>query len=372
MLSIRGGLTSGLSWLLLGACGGTVVTSGEHGRDPNTGSGGTATGTFDPGKPGAGAVDTGRPGPIASGGTVSSPPSTGLISAGGTTSTGGSFAAGGFPMTPPGPPGCNGDVLRDPGGPATVNQGCCSTSLGATGTCTVPVTIPEGTLMKDALGHDTCDRTLVCAPNVALLEANRPTRVLDKCVSGAGVTGRCLPKCLVGGITQPMLQETCTSPEDVCAPCYDRIDGTPTGVCSLATGDSPPQPAPTPYRPCGSFDAGAPGGLCVPKSVVDSSGNALASTLRQDDCPLATDRCVPTAKAKDPAACLPRCTTTLTALGKQYGPGACVPSYVVLDTNPTSLVILKRDTCADSNALCTPCLDPLSAPVAGVPTHYCE
>jgi hypothetical protein len=368
MLSIRGGLAGGVlggaSWLVLGACGGTVVT-GERERDPNSGSGGAVTGTILPGKAGAGAIGPiGKPVPVGSGGTVSSPPRTGLTGgvagSGAQPSSGGTLGTGGG--STPTLPACEGAPPRDPGGTGTTHQACCATSLGATGSCVALLAIPDGTMMKQALGHDTCDRTLVCMPDPATFE---------RCGPGAGATGRCVPKCLVFGLTMPMQRDTCASAEDVCAPCFDPVDGTPTDVCTLGPVGLPPAP-PVPYRSCGSFDAGAPGGVCVPKSVVDASSMPLGPSLLQDDCPLATDRCVPTAKAKDPAACLPRCTTTLAGLGKQYAAGACVPAFVVRDANASGLAILKRDTCADPNALCAPCADPLSQPLAGVPTHYCE
>jgi hypothetical protein len=132
---------------------------------------------------------------------------------------------------------------------------------------------------------------------------------------------------------------------------------------------------PAPYRACGAYDGGLLGGLCVPKVIVDASGSALAGSLSQDDCPLATDRCVPVLKVKDPTAYFQTCTTTLKALsspGKDYGLGACVPAYVVRDWTPSALVILTRGICNGAEELCTPCLDPLSMPTAGIPTHFCE
>jgi hypothetical protein len=143
------------------------------------------------------------------------------------------------------------------------------------------------------------------------------------------------------------------------------------GGAIVATGGTAGGPS-VPYKPCGVFDGGSQGGLCVPKVVLDASGNPLAPILKQDDCPLATDRCVPALKANDPKALFQKCQTTLTVFGPQYGAGACVPAYIVRDTNPAGLAILKKDTCTGADELCTPCLDPLSMPTAGVPSHFCE
>jgi hypothetical protein len=308
----------------------------------------------------------------------------GKSTTGGTTSTGGASSTGGKAST------CDAACLaklylcqaaapRDPGGTGMANADCCTTALGKVGTCMAPASVTGDAAMKAALGHDSCDKTLLCAPKAGALEANPDAGVYDTCTAklGADFEGRCLPKCFVAGNPQaPQLkQETCASNEFVCAPCFNPIDGKPTGACTQKTGDKPATAAPVAYKACGAFDGGSQGGLCVPKVLVDASGDPSAAKLLQDDCALATDRCAPVLKANNPKACFEKCTTTLGPLstpGVDFSPGACVPAYIVRDVSPGGLGLLKKDTCTGADELCAPCLDPLSMPTAGVPTHSCE
>jgi hypothetical protein len=341
--------------------------------DSTTPSGTGGAGT-DAGKGGATSSSGGK------GGTTST--SGGSTSAGG-ASAGGASAGGGGGAGGAGadPYACQAAKPRDPGGTVMANGDCCSTALGKVGTCMALASVTGDADMKAALGHDSCDKTLVCAPKAGALDAHPDAGVYETCTAKLGTTagyeGRCLPKCFVAGNPQaPLLaQESCASAEMVCAPCFNPIDGKPTGACTQKTGDHPATTAPKPYQACGAFDGGTQGGICVPKVLVDASGNASAGSLLQDDCANATDRCVPTLKAKDTAACFAKCTTTLGALNTKtldFKPGACVPAYIVRDVNPAGLGLLKKDTCTGADELCAPCLDPLSMPVQGVATHSCE
>lgn len=338
--------------------------------DSTTTSGGT--GGSDAGKGGATSSSGGK------GGTTSS--TTGGATSGGGATAGGTSGggAGGAAGAPADPYDCQAAKPRDPGGTIMANGDCCSTALGKVGTCLAAANVTGDANMKAALGHDVCDKTLLCAPKAGALDAHPDAGVYESCTAKLGTTagyeGRCLPKCFVAGNPQApqLVQESCSSAEMVCAPCFNPIDGKPTGACTQKAGDKPATAAPAPYKACGAYDGGSQGGVCVPKVLVDASGNASAPNLKQDDCALDTERCVPILKANDTAACFVKCTTTLTGLGKQYAAGACVPAYIVRDVNPQGLPILKKDTCTGADELCAPCLDPLSMPVAGVKTHSCE
>ena len=292
---------------------------------------------------------------------------------GGTTSTGGKASTGGASGSTADSPlyECQKAPPRDPGGTVAKDAACC----GGLGKCVDPASITDPK-MKASLGHETCLPTLKCAPPASTGDAG----AYAKCTAtslAAGLEGRCLPKCFVLGNPQvdQLKADGCTGTGVVCAPCYNPMDATDTGACSQ-NGDAPDATKkPAPYAHCGAFDGGSLGGLCVPKAVVDASGDPSAPNLKQDDCPSATDRCSPALKVKDAHACFEKCTTTLTPLntpGFDYSPGACVPSYIVRDVAPAGLPILKKDTCLGADELCAPCLNPQSMPTSGDPSHSCE
>jgi hypothetical protein len=312
-------------------------------------------------------------GATSSGGASSGGKGGGGTAGGGTSGTGGAGKGGsggaGKVDAGPDPYVCLNTPSKDPGGPGAANATCC----GGIGKCVDAATVTDAK-MKAALGHDTCATALLCAPPAASAADAGPGGAYSKCTAhlGAALEGRCLPKCFLIGNPQvsQLAQETC----DVgmlCAPCYSPLDASDTGACSQKPGDAPTAAAPVAYASCGAFDGGPKGGLCVPKVLVDASGNASAPSLKQDDCANATDRCVPTLKAKDTAACFAKCSSGLGgSLGAQYEPGACVPTYIVTDVaGAAGLAIVKKGSCTGEGELCAPCADPLHA---GMASHACE
>jgi hypothetical protein len=202
----------------------------------------------------------------------------------------------------------------------------------------------------------------------SLADGGTPTWA--SCTTNAGFTtpleGRCIPRGLavIPASKLRIGQETCPS-DFVCTPCFDPVDGYPTGACNSG-GDHAKEPPPPPLKPCGAFDGGVAGGLCVPESATSTWGGQLR--YKQDEC-AAGDVCAPVHTVTQPGNCFERCTTTLATLGEQYGPGACLPSYYVRDTNPVGLVILTAGTCLGAGDLCSPCLDPLNN---GAPSGTCQ
>ena len=140
----------------------------------------------------------------------------------------------------------------------------------------------------------------------------------------------------------------------ICAPCYDPIDGKPTGACTQGA-DKPIEPAPPPAKYCGYYDGGDPGGTCVPSAWLPAMSNPDALP-HEDECD-AGDVCLPRVKAEDLRACLVPCTTSLSS---PYNDGACVPDFVIRDVNPAAFAILVSSTCP-SGEVCEPCQDPLQA-----------
>jgi hypothetical protein len=263
---------------------------------------------------------------------------------------------------------CQRQPERDPGGSGAEGSACCLDF----GKCTKPSDITDPVLLA-AYGHDSCkpgtgDSDLRCTPTASAMADAGSLGVFDTCTTnlGASLEGRCLPKCFIGGNPQASLlkQETCGNAEFVCAPCFNPVDGKPTGACSQKTGDAPTTQPPTPFKTCGSIDGGPALGLCVPKQLALDTGNPAAPSLKQLDCANATDVCAPSLKVKDPNGCFQQCDSFIA------GPGGCVAAFLVEAVQPGASANLGQANC-QTGELCAPCLNPLSMPV-NQPTGACN
>jgi len=331
--------------------------SGPSGSDAGndaarTGSGGTSSAS-------GGQTGSGGSPSTATGGGAGASTSGGA----GASTSGGSAGAGGDPYQ------CQAQVAAnppDPGGSAKQGASCC----GGLGTCALHGAITLA--VKDSLGHDACqastgDDDLRCAPTTGLLASDGgPSRFFDVCQARAGdvvLEGRCVPRCFVAGNPGVLLLTSSGCADDdggaeVCAPCYDPVDGTATGACSMRPGDHPTEPAPAPFKECGQYgDADAlPGGVCMPKTLALASGDPAVPNLPQDVC-AASEICVPKLKAADPTACFQQCETSPVVQAAGSKAGGCVPAYIVGASNPDAEPLLRRGPCAPGE-LCAPCLDP--------------
>jgi hypothetical protein len=110
-------------------------------------------------------------------------------------------------------------------------------------------------------------------------------------------------------------QETCASGE-LCAPCYDPVNGGSTGACEI-NGDQPNDPDPGPFVYCQSTNAILTFGCLLPPPQFPPPAD-----------------------------------------------GRCVPDYIALASSGGDL--LCRVTCANGE-LCAPCNSPLD----GSPTGAC-
>ena len=119
---------------------------------------------------------------------------------------------------------------------------------------------------------------MVCAPKAFL----DPTAKPATCVAPGNVEARCLPSCLttIKAEKANLLQVTCAA-DELCAPCYNPLDGTDTGACEV-NGDKPARPK-TVYAGCCPYPAtnGTNRGTCVPSVLVPTTE---ASILPQDSC----------------------------------------------------------------------------------------
>jgi len=301
-------------------------------------------------------------------------------SGGGTAGTGGKAGEGGPPLDDY---ICSEMAPRDPGGTGADGSACCGTS----GKCVAKSTL-TGDFVK-SLGHDKCSSTLVCAPT----STTTPTKCTSMIGTSdpAGLEGRCIPKCFMLGNPQSLTLDAgggdggtpCASGE-LCAPCFNPVDGTSTGACTQGT-DKPTTTAPTPYKTCPTAnDAGEPagGGVCVPSSALKNASdpnspiyNPALDGLKQDNCATG-EKCVPVAKAKDPTYCAKHCTTSTTTQGLGangvYNNGACQPQYVVFDVaGAAGVQISSGGTGCPTGELCAPCQDPLNAVPTQKPSGAC-
>lgn len=257
----------------------------------------------------------------------------------------------------------------DPGGFVGPYEPCC----GGIGVCS-PVSAKD-TADHAVFGHDTCRKStasddLLCIPS-SVSDAGVVTWVGEfaNCTALEGnrkLEGRCLPECVIAGSRRAneLTPSDCPSGPGklLCAPCYDPIDGKPTGACSQG-GDAPREPAPPHAKLCGTYDGGVPGGACVPSAWVAATSNPDA-TPHQDECDPG-DVCLPSLKAANPQACFVPCQTSLFS---GYNDGACVPDFVVRDANAAAFAVLGQSTC-HSGEICEPCSDPLRA---GFVTGACD
>lgn len=316
----------------------------------------------------------------------------GASTSSGGAGTGGSTASGGASGAATGGKGgtaggadqyvCDKLPPRDPGGTSKEGDTCCDTSLGfKAGTC-VKVSSITDPLRKAAYGHDTCTHStdaasdLKCAPTDAALADAGALGVYGTCKATFGgslsLEGRCLPKCFVAGMAAAanLAQETCSAKDLVCAPCYNPIDGTDTGACKQAPGDSPKEAKPATFKKCGALKAGDPDtGICVPEALVTDpvQQQALKTAFTGDagvvDLCAAGQVCAPALKAMDLNACFKHCNSIV-------GPGACIPIYLV-PAGQRSALSSTPDVCDKTTEMCAPCLNPLSTP-PNQPTGACN
>lgn len=217
---------------------------------------------------------------------------------------------------------------------------CCS----GVGRC-----VPQSLVAMDQshLAADTCGVANLCVPTAF---AEDPDSVPPTCtVSSIGAEGRCLPACLpdVAPHVNSLSEDGCAA-SNLCVPCYDPVDGTATGACSLNT-DHPTEP-PTQFASCCSG-----GGRCVPASDVPA---ADLSHFGADTCPsVGATVCVPTAFVTDPKTVPEPCTVSANG-----AVGRCLPSC--LPGVQSSKAYLKADGCPDSY-LCSPCADPVTGEATG-------
>ncbi|HEX4339349.1 MAG TPA: hypothetical protein VH062_25760 [Polyangiaceae bacterium] len=324
-----------------GASGSTASLGGRA-----TGSGGTGAGGGKPmngGGVASGNVPVGGGPPVGGGGD--------LQMSGGTTGSGGMTLppeAGGLPNVG----GTCNVIVNDP----TPLPACPACTGGRCVNAADYPTAPASELAK-------CGNTdQICLPDT--LVATNGNVALTPCTSVAGAEGRCTSLCIpvAAQLSGVLPQDVCAA-SDRCAPCFNPVDGSATGICSIGCDPGPQKPAvlfPTCCIDKGTTNAR---GRCVPRAAIPDG--PAKSNLAKETCSGNNDPvCVPTAIIEDPTYKFPTCTDSLFLdPGK---PGVCVPSCIV-NANPEGAA-LKQDTCSDTTDKCVPCTNPSN----GMPSGACD
>jgi hypothetical protein len=223
----------------------------------------------------------------------------------------------------------------------------------------IPKTLIPASIDQNLLGA--CDATSVCVPD----DYAKPLGKFQpkKCTSLANTEGRCISTCIpkVNGLMDVLPKADCGQ-DEVCAPCYNPNDGTPTGACSQGCDTGPTQSA-YKFKTCQGTT-----GVCAPTSVIPP---VLMTQLVQFEC-AAGEVCAPVAKTQNLKYNFPACQPSngfvalLAGVGPNGQTGGCVPQWLA-DANPIEGVFMAQDTCL-AGEKCAPCNNPLRG---GVPTGAC-
>lgn len=201
-----------------------------------------------------------------------------------------------------------------------------------------------------------CDASSKCVPEN--LVAQGENALLKPCTSAANAEGRCISVCVPAASEQSgrLPQDVC-DPGELCAPCYNPIDGSATGLCDFPCDSGPSQP-PVVFDKCCAGD-----GLCVPRADVPEEQRDL---LGPETCPanVPDPVCVPSKILTNPEFMFEPCTTTVAIYPNL--PGVCAPKCIV-DGDPRG-PLLNQGSCALSTDKCVPCNDPST----GMPTGACN
>lgn len=210
--------------------------------------------------------------------------------------------------------------------------------------------VPQDILTSDQralLGADSCSSGNLCAPDVLSSPTSKPPTC--RALGSTNAEGRCLPACLpsVAERAANLTQGTCTA-GNLCAPCYDPIDGTDTQACRQ-NGDVPAEPKKVFPTCCGGD------GLCIPSPLVPA---AQRPQLGKDVCTASDNLCAP--KAFTDASVKPTACTAPGGVEARCLP-ACLPALQARKDN------LRQVTCK-ATELCAPCYDPITGADTGACT----
>jgi hypothetical protein len=223
-----------------------------------------------------------------------------------------------------------------PGRAPVIFPDCCE----ARGRC-----VPEALVSasdREQLDGKGCDERALCVPD--LLARDERASFAHCEVTSLSAEGRCLPACLPGVETRAarLRSDGCGGGE-LCAPCFDPVDGEASGACAIGGDTGPTQPPVVFADCCGGL------GRCVP-SVLLQVGDQ--KHLGSDSCAGPDERCVPDGLAVSDAFVAQTCVTPVTGLDGRCLP-ACLPELAA------QADVLARGSCG-AGELCAPCFDPVT------------
>ncbi|CAN5925787.1 hypothetical protein BH11MYX4_BH11MYX4_11700 [soil metagenome] len=199
--------------------------------------------------------------------------------------------------------------------------------------------------------------TGLCAPEKSIAAGGQ--YVPRTCAAVAGAEGRCLNVNIsqVEAQKAQLTRDTCDASE-LCAPCFNPIDGKDTGACKSASCDAPKQPAKT-FTACCSKH-GTSRAKCVPKAIVPAS---QAGNLDDDGgtCAKDAELCVPN-EMLQPNFKGPACTGSTFLTGGYTG--VCLSDC--LSFSFIEKLGISRGSCTD-DFKCAPCTNPLTGKATGAP-----
>jgi hypothetical protein len=217
----------------------------------------------------------------------------------------------------------------------------------------VPATLvpPESAAMLKACA------TGLCAPEKSIAAGGQ---YLPKtCKAVAGAEGRCLNVNIpqIDSQKAQLTRDTCDTSE-LCAPCFNPIDGRETGACKSVSCDAAKQPAKTFTACCNS--QGASRAKCVPTSIVPA---AQAGNLDDDDgtCQEGAELCVPN-EMLQPNFKGPACNGSTLLTGSYTG--VCLSDC--LSFGFIQSLGISKGSCM-SGFKCAPCTNPLNGTATGAP-----
>ncbi len=196
-----------------------------------------------------------------------------------------------------------------------------------------------------------------CAPDKSIAAGGQ--YVPKTCTALAGAEGRCLNAGLppIAAQKAQLSKDVCDANE-LCAPCYNPIDGKPTGACNTVSCDAPKQAAKT-FTGC-CTDQGATRAKCVPTTIIPQ---AEQGNLDDDNgtCKKGAELCVPNEML------LPNfkgvaCSGSTLLTGKYSG--VCLSSC--LHFGFIQSLGISKGSCMDGFK-CAPCTNPLTGQPTGAP-----
>ncbi len=196
-----------------------------------------------------------------------------------------------------------------------------------------------------------------CAPDRSIAAGGN--YVPKTCSAIAGAEGRCLNASLPPIAAQKsLLQKDVCDEGELCAPCYDPLDGKASGACSSVSCDAPKQPAKT-FTGCCN-EQGTTRAKCIPTSLVPQSEQG---NLDDDNgtCTKGAELCVPN-EMLQPNFKGPACTGSTLLTGDYTG--VCLSDC--LHFGFLQSLGISRGSCQQGFE-CAPCTNPLTGQPTGAP-----